>query len=180
MMHRVHPALARAQTAYERARFVRALTQAWPALLVLGFVVAGGQPIRSASLGAAIAITLITCKWAGGSWAAGTLPGLLAGALPLLSALGARGFGHVCAFGACRSACLPTCLCSGLLAGLLLARISRHESGRARFMLAGAALVMEVGALGCVCVGYSSFAGVALGLTLPVARTLWQVRSTRA
>jgi hypothetical protein len=149
-----------------------------PALVALAFTT---DATRLAGMALIAFCTYVLFQYRGGELARGSLSGLCFSALPFATTLIARQSGHYCAMGACRSFCLPMCLCAGAIAGALLIRASRAATSRPKFLTAGATMTAAVGALSCMCVGYSSLLGAALGLCLtagPVA--LQSLRKRRA
>lgn len=92
--------------------------------------------------------------------------GVIAGVLPLVSALVAESVGLVCTPAGCSSLCVPVCAASGALAALWIARVGRKRGARAEFFAAAGVAATAVGALGCACVSYTGASVLALAMVL--------------
>lgn len=167
---------------YEWSRAWRAALGFAPTLLLVG--VAAAVSPRSASvvlLGALLFGTGVALLWYGHGLQRAVLPGVFAGVVPLLSALCANHWGHVCTGEGCVSLCLPACIAGGLAAGLLLGYWALDSGAQRRqrgfgFVLAASCLALLTGAMGCACIGYSGIfgliAGYSVGLLPTAARAL--------
>lgn len=163
-------ALARARRAYERGRAKRALALAAPVLLmVAAAALLGSRRSTFVPGGLALLGTSWFFLWRGQTLGRAVLPGVLAGVAPLVLALAARSYGHLCTGDRCMSLCIPACSLGGLVAGALIARTARDTPHRGRFIVGASTLAVLVGALGCSCVGFGGIAGLGLGLALAVA-----------
>lgn len=98
----------------------------------------------------------------------GARMGLLAGVLPLVSALGSESLGLVCTPAGCSSLCVPACAVSGGLAALWIARSGRSSVARGEYFVAAGLSATAVGALGCACVSYAGAAALALAMLLGI------------
>jgi len=161
---------------YEWSRTWRALLGFSPAVVLVIMAAWLSQRTASAlafgSLMFAIGALLL---WYGRGLNRAVLPGLLAGLLPLSSALCANHMGHVCTGGACVSLCLPACIVGGVGAGLFVAFLARSKGRGVRFLLAASTLALLTGAMGCGCIGFSGVIGLAGGYlvgVIPNARKL--------
>jgi hypothetical protein len=102
----------------------------------------------------------------GGAFGRAVRPALVYGALPFVVTHAVQSFGHVCVGDACLSWCLPACSASGLLVGFAFVRRAERDRNPLGFFAAGVPIIVATGALGCRCLGYSSVAGLALGMLL--------------
>jgi hypothetical protein len=93
-------------------------------------------------------------------------PALVYGALPFVVTHAVQSFGHMCVGDACVSWCLPACSATGLVVGFAFARRAERDRNPLGFFAAGVPMVVAAGALGCRCLGYSSVAGLAVGMVL--------------
>jgi hypothetical protein len=156
---------ARARRAYERGRWRLAVASAWPVLLLSGLCIAlGGQPLATACVAIALAVTIVLAVVHGRGHAKAVVPGLLAGALPLLAGLLACRFPHTCGAVACFEFCAPLCLGAGMIAGFALV-VRRHRSSASSLWVAGL-IALLTGALGCFFVGLGGIGGMLLGVPL--------------
>lgn len=152
----------RARRAYEWGRLRRSLGGASPVLVVLA--IAAGLSHRPASVlwfGAAATAAAALMLWYGRAPQRAVLPGILAGLVPLVLALGANHL-HACS-GGCSSLCVPACALGGVAAGVAVARIGARQRAGLAFWLSASALTLYVGAMGCSCVGYSGVLGLGAG-----------------
>lgn len=160
-----------ARRAYERGRWRLGFASAWPALVLSGLCIAlGGQPVATVGIAIVLAATIVIAVHHGRNHARAVVPGLLAGALPLLAGLLACRLPHVCGGAACMDFCAPLCLGAGAVAGLSLVvrrRRASHSSSSSLWVATVVALL--TGALGCFFVGIGGLAGMALGLSLGAA-----------
>jgi hypothetical protein len=156
-----------ARRAYERGRLVRALLGSLFAIPfgVISLVDANCPEIH-ASLAACLFLTSTMLLWRGGPSGRAVRAGAIAGFAPLIAPLCLRSAEHVCFGPFCASPCLLGCLAGGILAGALLgARASRLDArSRQEFLIAGAAISVLSGSLGCIFAGIPGLAGMALGL----------------
>jgi hypothetical protein len=162
---------SRARRAYERARWRQGIASAWPALVLAGLCIGlGGRPIVTVAVAIVLAATIAIAVQRGRHHARAVVPGLLAGALPLLAGLLACRLPHVCGGGACLEFCAPLCLGAGAVAGLsLVVRSRRVERANAPSLGVATVVALLTGALGCFFVGIGGLAGMALGLSLGAA-----------
>jgi hypothetical protein len=159
---------ARARGAYERGRWRVGIASAWPSLVLAGLCISlGGQPIATFGIALVLAATIALAVQRGRHYARAVVPGLLAGALPMLAGLLACRVPHVCAGPTCMEFCAPLCLGAGALAGLALV-VRKHRAGNAGVSSLWVATVIALltGALGCFFIGLGGLGGMALGLSL--------------
>lgn len=156
---------ARARRAYELGRLGAGLRRAWPVVPMAMLSLAGcGQPGFAAGAAALLVAAVTLLSWRGEAWGRAVVPGLLAGALPLVVPLFVRALGHACAGGSCLPVCLVACGASGAAAGALLGvRAARLARGRGAFLAGGALVATLAGALGCVVAGATGLLGMAAG-----------------
>lgn len=171
----------RARRAYERGRANRAvMAAAGVGVVVIVGVLMNPRPL-SAGIAAALAMTLAAgFVWRGRGLGRGVSPGVLAGALPLVSAFAARNWAHWCTGDGCVSLCVPACVASGLLAGYLVSRWARTTEAGPVAWASAAGLAFTVGAVGCACIGYAGIAGLGIGLMFSTLPTLVVARLARA
>lgn len=162
---------SRARRAYERGRWRLGIASAWPALVLCGLCIAlGGRPWATVGVAIALAVTIAIAVQRGRQHGRAVIPGLLAGALPLLAGLMACRLPHVCGGAACMEFCAPLCLGAGAVAGLaLVVRSRRAGRSNAPSLWVETLVAMFTGALGCFFVGIGGLAGMALGLSLGAA-----------
>lgn len=167
-------ALARAERAYELGRARHAATLASP-VVALSVVAAclGSRPQTSALVGLALLAVTWLLLWRGQTLGRSVFPGVVAGLVPLVLALGARSYGHVCTGSECVSLCIPACTIGGAVAGFVIARAGRHAASRSLFILGAGTLAVLVGSLGCSCVGYGGVAGLGVGLLVSLGPAMW-------
>jgi hypothetical protein len=155
---------ARAKAAYERGRLrdgVVAASFAVPFSLVVGVV--EGHVVSCFVVGLALATLVTLLHWSGRDLARGIVPGLVAGAVPLVFANVSMS-AHLCIGGSCASACIAACAAGGIVAGSFSAWFARRSSlPRAAWVSAGSVALL-VGALGCMCVGVFGVLGLVGGL----------------
>jgi hypothetical protein len=162
---------SRARQAYERGRWRLGLASAWPALVLCGLCIAlGGRPHATVGVALVLAATIAIAVQRGRHYGRAVVPGLLAGALPLLAGLLACRLPHVCGGAACMEFCAPLCLGAGAVAGLTLV-VRQRRAGRssAPSLWVATVIALLTGALGCFFVGIGGLAGMALGLSLGAA-----------
>lgn len=159
---------ARARGAYERGRWRLGIASAWPALVLAGLCISlGGKPMITVSIAVVLGVTIAIAVHRGRHHARAVVPGLLAGALPMLAGLLACRIPHVCAGPTCLQFCAPLCLGAGAVAGLWLV-VGKRRAGNSDVPSLWVATVIALltGALGCFFVGLGGLAGMALGLSL--------------
>lgn len=143
-----------------------ALFHALPALLYMAVALLLGSDPRGAWCALATFTVGALAVFVGGSFGRAVRPALVYGALPFVVTHAVQSFGHVCVGDACMSWCLPACSATGLVVGLAFARRAERDKNPLGFFAAGVPIVVATGALGCRCLGYSSVAGMALGMLL--------------
>jgi len=166
-------ALARAKRAYELGRARHAATLALPVgALSVAAACLGSRPQTSALVGLALLAVTWLLLWRGQTLGRSVFPGVVAGLVPLVLALGARSYGHVCTGSECVSLCIPACTIGGAVAGFVIARAGRNATSRPLFIVGAGTLAVLVGSLGCSCVGYGGVAGLNVGLIAMLLPTL--------
>lgn len=130
-----------------------------------------------APMGLALFALVAGFVWRGGPLGRGALPGLVAGAMPLVGLALARLGGHDCMHGAlCIEVCLPACLVGGLIAGMLATAVSgpqmSHDLRSWPYRLSFLAVGSLTTALGCAAVGLGGSLGLIAGVALGVTPTL--------
>lgn len=163
----------RARLMYEWARLRRALLGFAPALLVVAVAACiTPRPVSALLFGGALFCTGVTLLWYGRDLNRAVLPGLLAGAVPLAVALCANQVGHVCTGASCLSLCLPACAGGGLIAGIAVSVVGHRRKLGSGFWIAGSAVALLTGAMGCACIGYSGLIGLLAGYGLGLLAAL--------
>lgn len=157
--------VAKARTAYERARLRRAVLHALPSLFLFVVLVLEGRAHDTLSLLASVAMfpTSVLALHLGQGAAAAVFPSLLFGLVPFAIVRIAESTGHVCLGEACVSWCLPACLIGGVVGGVLVGVRGRRERDRAGYALTAITLVFLAGAIGCSCSGSAGLLGIAVG-----------------
>jgi hypothetical protein len=160
----------RALRAFRRGRWKAAWTASAPVWAVIAFASwFTWRPSAVWIVGAGLAAAFIGMVYLGGAIRRGALPGLAAGLLPLVAAIGAGGWGSECGAGECASWCVPVCVSSGVACGLVLAWTARTRRWSPATLLSAGWLAVLTGAMGCSCVGFAGAFGMAGGLLLPTA-----------
>ena len=168
-MARSELALRSARRAYERAHVVSAVRGV---ALAVAFTVAAIALHRTTHatwlVAAALAATLATLGWRGGSWRRGSLAGLLAGVpvfvAPALYFMVTHGR-HCpeCAMGPSLT-CMLVCLGTSSAVGSAVGYIATRDASPYRFAGGALASALLAGLLGCGSVGFGGAAGVVIGL----------------
>jgi hypothetical protein len=164
----------RTRWAYERARLRRAVLGFAPVLLVVLVAVCLGQhPLRTVGSGCGMFLLGVVILWYGRDLRRAVLPGLLAGFVPLASALIAARVGHVCLDGQCTSLCLPACTLGGLVAGTLVGWWGERQRGGPWLWAAVSGMALFTGGMGCVCIGGAGLVGLGVGYSMGVVPAYW-------
>jgi hypothetical protein len=161
---------------YEWSRFWRALLGFAPACALI--LIAAYLSPRSISVllfGAVLFGNGVLLLWYGQGLQRAVLPGVLAGLIPLTSALCANHFGHVCTGGGCMSLCLPACILGGVSAGAVLGYWARRRSWG--FLLAASGVALLTGAMGCGCIGYAGVFGLLAGYAVGLSPILFRPKA---
>lgn len=154
----------RARRAYELGR-VRAALRVAP--FVFAAAVAAVACGRPAAMTGVLATTLLVVSagvsYAGGPAGRGVVPGLVAGAAPLVMPLLMATVGHACFGPACLALCLPACVVGGAVAGVVIARSAARQEPDPPFVAAAVAVAALTGALGCTIAGVAGVLGMLAG-----------------
>jgi hypothetical protein len=178
----------RARARYEWARSRGAALHAAPVLLIALLAASGAyRPLFVLGFGSAAFLLGAFMFWYGREAQRALLPGLVAGLVPLVCALGANKIGHLCMGDRCLQVCLAACAVGGLAAGLVVARAARAHAVRGAasreagpmFWAAASTLALLTGLIGCSCVGYSGALGLLLGFASG-AGPAWALRRVAA
>ena len=165
----------RARRANEWIRLRRAAVGALPALVLAAVAAAvGGMVAPTVTMGVGIFLLGGGLLWYGGSPRRSMLPGLAAGAIPLVLGLCTRQ-------GMDTGMCAAACGVGGVLAGSWMGwAATRRGTGRAAFLLGTSAMALLTGAMGAMCGGLVSIValGVGYGVGLGVSSALMR-RSAR-
>ena len=167
-----------ARRAYERGRVKRGVRLALLPLplflLPLQDCAAAGRGALMLTVIAAASALIALFHWRGEDYARGANVGFIAGLSPLLFPVATRWVAPICSTTVCEL--MPAAsIAGGFIAALCLAggSFSREQPGEPRFSFWFSALAVTVtlGAAGCLHIGLSGLAGMALGMTfgaLPV------------
>ncbi|MEN9800693.1 MAG: hypothetical protein RL653_4390 [Pseudomonadota bacterium] len=161
-------ARARARRAYEWGRLRRAALGALPLLPLVAFsAFLSSRPLPTWCFGL-LAFGLGTALlWVGREPQRAVLPGLAAGAVPLVLALCANQV-HLCGPDGCSTLCMPACIAGGLAAGAGIAVLGFRRRAGVAWWGGATALTLLTGAMGCSCVGYSGLVGLLCGFAVGV------------
>lgn len=158
---------ARARRKYELSRARRAVLGFTPSLALVAVAALANHHTGTALFfGGGMFVLGALLLWYGSDLRRAVLPGLAMGVLPLTTALCANYSHHACMGSSCTSLCVPACAAGGLVAGIGVALLGRRQPGRFGFWLAGSALALSTGAMGCACIGYSGVVGLAGGYVI--------------
>jgi len=124
------------------------------------------------AIGACLFAAAVVLRARGEVYGRALIPGLLAGAAPLLIPLALRSSGHCCIGQACLPVCMLGCVAGGFIAGvsLGLATVSEQQN-RGGFLLSATLVAGLAGMLGCAMSGASGIVGMAVSMlitSLPV------------
>jgi hypothetical protein len=161
----------RARTAYERARWQRAIMGLWPLAILLAIAIGGGVAwVYALPFAITNAVIAAFALQRGQQLGRAVLTGWIAGSIPLVVALLACRVPHACIAGTCYRWCTPACLVAGGIAGVWIARRATSvASGRAPHLLVGTAIAMTTGALGCMALGLGGMLGMLAGVAVASA-----------
>lgn len=157
---------ARALWAYELGRLRLGLRAALFVIPMIGITLLANQQHEiPLIMGGLLLILAIGLLWRGETYGRAVMPGLLAGAAPLLLPLVLRAGGHCCFGGACWSVCMLGCIGGGLVTGVVLGLASAAQPQQRWTFLGTAMLIAGVaGMLGCLIVGAAGILGMTLAL----------------
>jgi hypothetical protein len=163
-----------ARRRYELRRLSDALLAAVPIALI-GACAAwfARRPASTVSFAIVTVLAASFLFWWGRAPRRAVLPGVVAGVLPLVLSLTANGMHH-CASGQCSSMCVPACVAGGLLAGFGVSTVGLRRRAGWEFWLAGSALALATGSMGCACIGFSGVVGLAAGYAVGLGPGLWR------
>jgi hypothetical protein len=159
---------ARARRAYERGRFRRAALGVLPLLPLVAFsAFFSSRPLPTWGFGLLAFCLGTALLWVGREPQRAVLPGLAAGAVPLVLALCANRV-HLCGPDGCSTLCMPACIAGGLAAGAGIAVLGFRRRAGVAWWGGATALTLLTGAMGCSCVGYSGLVGLLCGFAVGV------------
>lgn len=161
----------RARDAYERARWRRALVNAWPVAALLALAVGTGVTwSRALPFALANLIVATIALQRGRELGRAVITGWIAGSVPLVVSLLACRVPHACVAGTCYQWCVPACMLAGAIAGVwVMRRAMRSSDGRTGHALVGAAIACTTGAIGCMALGLGGTLGMLVGVALASA-----------
>lgn len=152
-----------ARVAYEIGRLRLALLGMVPVVIIVAFASAFTHRLTSTLwLGVATLAVGAGMLWYGRDPQRAVLPGISAGLVPLVLALGAN-YVRACGPDGCSTLCVPACALGGAIAGLAVALWGNRRRAGARFWLPASGLALLTGSMGCACVGYSGLAMLGVG-----------------
>jgi hypothetical protein len=163
---------ARARRAYEWGRVRRAaggVAPVLPLVALAAYLSARPGPAWTFGLGAFLLGAALL--WVGREPQRAVLPGLAAGAVPLVLALCANQV-HLCGPDGCSTLCMPACIAGGLAAGAGISVLGLRRRAGWAWWLGASTLSLLVGAMGCSCVGYSGVVGLFGGYAVGVVPLL--------
>ena len=158
----------RARRAYEWGRLRRAALGVAPVIpLVAVAAYLSARPGTAWSFGLSAFALGTALLWVGREPQRAVLPGLVAGAVPLVLSLCANRV-HLCGPDGCSTLCMPACIAGGVAAGAGIALFGLRRRAGWTWWAAASTLTLLMGAMGCSCVGYSGvfglFGGFAAGV----------------
>ena len=163
----------RARVAYELARVRRAASAFAPMLLLVAVAAVFGDRVRPAlALGTSLFIVGVSLLWYGHDIRRAVLPGIAAGAVPLVLALCARHIPHGCTGDTCFTLCVPACAAGGLVAGGAIAALAIRTRHSAGFWIAASGITLLTGSMGCVCAGVRGVVALVAGFLVGSALVL--------
>ncbi|HET9955323.1 MAG TPA: hypothetical protein VFQ61_12500 [Polyangiaceae bacterium] len=152
--------MRRARRAYELGRARRALMGVAPVVFIVACAACvTHRPVSTLWFGLAAVAVGGLMLWYGRDPQRAVLPGVLAGLVPLILAIGANRI-HVCGPHGCGTLCVPACAIGGVVAGLAVAGVGQQRRAGAWFWLSASGLALLTGAMGCACIGYSGVLGL--------------------
>lgn len=160
----------RVRMRYEGGRLRLAVLGFAPVLVVVTIAaVLGKRPLAALAFGAATFAVGTLVLWYGRDLRRAVLPGVALGTVPLVLALCANHVGHACTGDGCMMLCVPACTAGGLVAGIALGVLGLRRRGGVGFWVAGSALALLTGGMGCACAGLSGIAGLGIGFVTGIA-----------
>ncbi len=166
---------ARARRAYEIGRAEAAARTALAVVpMALIALPACGRPWATVANGALLYLACVALLWRGEEYGRAVVPGLAAGAAPLLLPLLARAAGQPC------TVSVPFCFAGGVVAGVVVAwRAAGVHRRRAAFVVCGCLVAGAAGSLGCLYGGLAGLLGMAGGVVAGGAPVLAVARLRR-
>jgi hypothetical protein len=154
----------RARRRYEWTRARQALLGFLPVLVPIGIACTmSGRPSWALGFGLSLFAVGVSVLWYGRELRRAVLPGLAAGAAPLLLVAFAPHFGHTCDGLTCTSLCLVACAVGGALAGFFIGTRDVVRRGGIRLWAVTSAVAVLTGALACARLGGAGLFGLVLG-----------------
>lgn len=174
-------ALSAARREYERARWRGAMALGWFVLPMAALAVARGAPVFWAALdAAALAALSALLLWRGQAYGAAVVPGITAGAVPMLAPMVLRQGAHLCALGSCMMVGSTLFFATGLVAGGIVSAFTlRRHAGQRAFLVAGCAVASLTGLFGCATGGALAVIGMVGGFAIFTAPALLRVQLQR-
>lgn len=165
---------ARCKNAYERGRVRRGLRASWPVLPIAALsLLLTNRPMFTLLVSAILMFLAVSLSARGLAYGRALVPGLCAGAAPLVLPLLLRNAGHCCIGEACWQVCMLGCIGGGFVAGIALGSATASQpENRGTFLLSATAVAGLVGMLGCAISGMSGVIGMAVAMlitSLPVS-----------
>ena len=157
---------ARSKRAYELARLRLGLRAAWPIVPIAALSALWSNRVSfTVVIGSLLFCASVALRTRGQAYGRAFVPGLVAGATPLLFPLALRTWGHCCIGQACLPACLLGCVAGGFVAGLFLGTsASQERENRSAFLLSSTLIAGLTGMLGCGVSGVSGVLGMAAAM----------------
>ncbi len=162
---------------YELGRLRLSVLGVLPLTLIVAVTVLLTQrPLSALAFGALTVVMGAGMLFYGRDPQRAVLPGVAAGLIPLLLALGASHVHH-CGADGCSTLCLPACVLGGVVSGLVVAMVGHRRGAGPVFWLSASGLALLTGAMGCTCIGHSGVVGLALGFALGSVPGMLQKRA---
>lgn len=157
----------RSLRAYERARLRDALLLAIP--------IAGVAAVGTSSWIGAVVVFVVAAALLhrGEDFGRAVLPGVLAGAIPMVMVTFSMRFGHACVEpGSCTRLCLAACAVGGVIAAAVVHLHARNAKTPRRAWMGAALVATALGGAACTCLGAMGVAAMLAGLLLGAAPRL--------
>lgn len=157
----------RARRAYEWARLRRALFGTTPVALLVGLAALfTTRFLHTGLIGLVLLIVAVAALWWGRGLQRALVPGVLAGTLPLVTALCATRLGHALMGPACMPLCYLASFTGGVGAGLIVGAWGFQKSTRLSVVGMAAGFGLLTGSMGSSCIGRWGVAVLAAGFVL--------------
>lgn len=170
-MKQLDPTFERvARRAYEGARVRRALLGVLPVVALAALAsLFTTELATTAAAGAALIAAGVICLWWGHDFQRALVPGLMAGAFPLMAVICTARYGHLCFGDWCMTACFVSSGLGGIGSGLIVGGWWRKKHARLAIVATAAGVGLVTGAMGTTCIGSKGHALMAAGFVAAFA-----------